>query len=106
MRPTSVTLSATGTSAWIPVDYRQAPFNIGVQIDVTGTITGWTVEVTMDDVFDPTVTPVAVLAPTSTGLEAGNTDEIGLLTIPCRAVRLNATITSGSVKMTLIQGTR
>ena len=104
MRPTSVTLSATGTSAWIPVDYRQAPFNIGVQIDVTGTITGWTVEVTMDDVFDPTVTPVAVLAPAP--LEAGTVDEIGGITIPCRAVRLNATITSGSVKMTLIQGTR
>ena len=102
MRPKSYTLTATGTTAWIPVNYRQDDFNIGIQIDVTGTITGWLVEVTMDDVFNPAVTPVAVAAPAP--LEAGTTDEIGAITVPCRAIRLNATITSGSVKMTVVQG--
>jgi hypothetical protein len=102
MRPKSKTLTATGSTAWIPVNYRQEDFNIGIQIDVTGTITSWAVEVTMDDVFDSTVTPVAVAAPSP--LDTGTTDEIGALTVPCRAIRLTATITSGSVKMTVVQG--
>ena len=105
MRPTSVTVSATGTSAWIPVDYRQAPFNLGIAVDVSaGATLTWVVEVTMDDVFDAAVTPVAITAPSP--LEAGNADEIGAITIPCRAVRLNATITGGTATMTVIQGNR
>lgn len=105
MRPTSVTVSSTGVSNWIPVDYAQAPFNLGIQLDVSaGATLTWVVEATMDNVFDATVTPTAVAAPAP--LETGTGDEIGNLTIPCRAVRLNATVTSGSVTMTVVQGRR
>jgi hypothetical protein len=105
MRPTSVTVSATGTSAWIPVDYRQAPFNLGIAVDVSaGASLTWVVEMTLDDVFDSSVTPTAIAAPSP--LEAGNADEVGAITIPCRAVRLNSTVTGGSATMTVIQGVR
>ena len=103
MRPTKVTVSSTGTSAWIPVDRAQANFNLGIMVDVSaGATLSWIVEITLDDVQDPTVTPTAVTAPAP--LEAGTGDEVGNITIPCTAVRLNATVTSGSATMTVVQG--
>lgn len=105
MRPTSVTVSATGNSAWIPVDYRQAPFNLGIGVDVSaGASLTWVVQMTMDDVFDSSVTPTAIAA--LSPLETGTGDEIGSITVPCRAVRLNATVAGGSATMTVIQGVR
>lgn len=103
MRPTSVTVSATGSSAWIPVDYTQNNFNLGVQVVVSGGATlTWSVQLTMDDVFDPDVTPTATAAPAP--LETGSGTEIGSVTVPCRAIRLNATVTSGTATMTIVQG--
>lgn len=105
MRPTSVTVSATGNSAWIPVDYRQAPFNLGIMVDVSaGASLTWVVQMTMDDIFDSSITPTAVAAPSP--LETGTGDEVGNITVPCRAIRLNATVTGGSATMTVIQGVR
>lgn len=106
MRPTSVTVSATGASAWIPLDYRQAPFNVGIQIDVSaGASLTWVVETTMDNIFDSSITPLA-LTDLSGALSTGTTDESGGITTPCRAVRLNCTVTGGSATMTVIQGNR
>ena len=103
MRPTSVTNTATGVSAWIPVDYTQANFNLGITVDVSaGATLTWVVEVTSDDIYDSSVTPTAFTAPAP--LDTGTTDEVGNITIPIRAVRLNTTITSGTAKMTIVQG--
>ena len=103
MRPTNVTVSATGSSAWIPVNYAQENFNLGITVDVSaGASLSWVVQLTSDDIFDSTVTPTAYTAPS--GLDAGTGDEIGNITIPCRAVRLNCTISSGTAKMTVVQG--
>lgn len=103
MRPTSVTVSATGTSAWIPVDYTQANFNVGITVDVSaGASLTWVVEVTSDDIFNSAVTPTGFVAPAP--LDTGTGDEIGNITIPVRAVRLNCTVTSGTATMTIVQG--
>ena len=103
MRPTSVTVSATGSSAWIPVDHTQRNFNVGIQVDVSaGATLTWVVQMTSDDIFDSSVTPTAFTAPSP--LDTGTGDEVGNITIPCRAIRLNATVTSGSATMTLVQG--
>lgn len=105
MRPTSVTVSATGTSAWIPVDYKQTPFNLGIAVKVSGGASlSWVVDMTLDDIFDSSVTPTAIPAPAP--LETGISNEVGNITIPCRAVRLNCTITSGTATLTVIQGVR
>lgn len=105
MRPTSITVTtsaATGQSAWIPVDYTQTPFNLGIMVDVTAGTPSWVVQMTMDDPFDSTITPTAVAAPSP--LEAGTTDEVGNITIPCRAVRLYHASSTGTSVMTVIQG--
>lgn len=105
MRPKKVTVTTAadvGQSAWIPVNYRQADFNLGIKCDVTAGTPSWVVQVTMDDIFDPSVTPVAVAAPSP--LEAGTTDEVGNITIPCRAVRLYHASSTGTTVMTIIQG--
>ena len=105
MRPTSITVSATGNSNWIPVDYTQTDFNLGIQVTVSsGASLIWVVQLTSDDVFDPDVTPTAITAPDP--LNTGTGNEIGSITTPVRAVRLNVTVTSGTVTMTVIQGTR
>jgi len=103
MRPTSVTVSATGSSAWIPVDHTQNGFLLGLQVIVSGGASlTWVVQVTSDDIFDSTVTPTAITAPAP--MDTGTTSEVGSLAIPVRAVRLNATVTSGTATLTVIQG--
>lgn len=102
MRPTSVTVSSATSSAWIPVDYTQNNFNVGIFISMTGTAT-WSVQVTSDNIFDPTVTPVAIAA--LSPLDTNTTNEIGSITTPVRAIRLNVSAwTSGDVVMTVVQG--
>ncbi len=101
MRPTSVTVTNAASSAWIPVNYRQNNFNVGIQVDVTSGTPTWAVQVTSDNVFDSTVTPIAITA--AAPLDTGTTDEYGNITVPVRAVRLTQTGTGVSV-MTVIQG--
>ena len=102
MRPTSVTVSSATSSAWIPVDYTQANFTLGLQVVQTGTAT-WSVQCTSDNIFDSTVTPAAIAAPSP--MDTGTTNEIGNLTVPVSAVRLNVSSwTSGDVTLTVVQG--
>lgn len=103
MRPTSVTVGSATTSAWIPVDYRQENFGIGIGCVISGgsTLT-YKVQHTFDDIFDPSVTPTAFDHSTITG-KTTNSD--GNYAFPVRAVRLNVTAyTNGDVTMTLLQG--
>ncbi len=104
MRPKRVVQTGTGTTAWIPMDFKQAPFSVSVGcVIVSGTAT-YTVEHTFDDVYDPTVTPVAF---SNAGITAQTTNKDGNYDKPVRAIRLNVTAgTSPVVAMTLIQGVR
>lgn len=104
MRPKSITLTATGTSNWIPMDFRQAPFNVGIGVKINSGTATYTVEHTFDDVYDSAVTPVAF---SNSGITAQTTNKDGNYAFPVRAVRLNVTAgTSPNVTMTLIQGVR
>lgn len=99
MRPTSVTVSSLAASAPIPVDWRAGSFNLGLFVDVTGTNTS-SVEYTLDDIFNPAVTPVWLAHATLTGLIA---DAAGVLTTPVQAVRLNVTAyTNGSARLQVV----
>jgi len=102
MRPQVIKKSLTGTSAWIPVDYKQNPLNIGLAVVVNGTIT-YDVEHTFDDVFDSTVTPVAFKHAT---LTSQTTNKDGNYAFPIRAVRLNNTAGTGDTTLTILQGLR
>jgi hypothetical protein len=100
MRPTSLLTTGVATSAWIPVDYRQNPFNIGLAVVVGGTIT-YTVEHTFDDPF--TGTPVAF--PHSV-LAAQTASKDGNYAFPVRAIRVNNTAGTGTTTITILQGQR
>lgn len=103
MRPTSITVSSVANSAAIPVDYRQNAFGIGLALVVTGTGT-YKVQFTLDNVFDPTVTPTWQDHPTLTGISATTS---GNFAFPIRACRLVGTAyTSGSGVLTVIQGSK
>lgn len=104
MRPKKVTVSSVATSPWLPVDYKQSPMNVGVGcVLVSGTAT-YSVEYTLDDVFDPAVTPVAFALST---IAAATSSANSVINTPIRAVRLNVTAgASPVVALTVIQGQR
>lgn len=104
MRPVIKTISATGYTDWIPVDHSLSAFNVGIQvIPSSGASVVWSVQTTSDNPFT-TLIPKAVAAedPLRTGIGYAQ----GNIETPCRAVRLAATVTSGSIDFTVIQGRR
>lgn len=95
------TVSSQTTSPWIPLDDNQAAFSATVAVAVSGTLT-YTVEFTLDNVQDPTVTPVAF----PIGLVGETVSNSTYLRSPVKAVRLNVTaFTSGSATIGVRQGT-
>ena len=58
MRPQVITVTGVATSAWIPLDYKQSPFNVGMGIVVNGSVT-YDIEHTFDDIFAQGTTPTA-----------------------------------------------
>lgn len=104
MRPITKTISVTGYTDWIPVDYTQSAFNVGIQVmPSVGASVIWSVQITSDDPYT-TLIPRAV--PASEPLKTGADYAIGNISTPCRAVRLAATIASGTIDFTIIQGRR
>jgi hypothetical protein len=102
MRPQTVTVSSQAASAWIPLDYKQTPFNATVAVVVSGTLT-YSVEYTVDNVLAGT-SPTAFNAEDTT-LVGAAASQAGAITSPVMAVRLNVTAyTSGSATMTILQG--
>jgi len=104
MRPRTFTKTGTGTTAWIPLDHRQDPFNVGLGcVILSGTAT-YNVEHTFDDIQNPAVTPTAFV---NSGINAMTTNKDGNYAFPVRAIRLNVTAgTSPVVAMTVLQGVR
>lgn len=96
------TLSQTGTgsTSWYPVNYNQSNFKIGLGVVVSGTVT-YTIQHTFDDVYDPSVTPVAFDHDTLATLSA-NAD--GNYAYPIRAIRVTVSAGTGTAALTIIQG--
>lgn len=99
MRPQSVTVSSVAASAWIPMDYKSDPFNVGFGVVVSGTLT-YTVEHTFDNVL---AGATATAFPNAT-VVAQTTSKDGNYVVPVMAIRLNVTaFTSGSATLTILQ---
>ena len=102
MRPQSVTVSSQAASAWIPLDYKQAPFNATVAVVVSGTLT-YSVEYTVDNVLAGE--SATAFAAEDASLVGATANQAGSILAPVTAVRLNVTAyTSGSATMTILQG--
>ena len=101
--PIVVTMSAAGSSRWVPVDYKQTPFNIGMGVKLSaGANLTYTVEHTFDDIQDSTVTPVAF---SNDGLESLSANDDGNYAFPVKAIRLTLDAhTSGDATLLIVQG--
>jgi len=100
MRRVVITSAGVGNSVPVPMDHRAQFFNVGIQVVVSATAT-YNVQFTLDDVYNTAITPTWFNVPAPfTGATA---NQIGNLTIPCAAIRLNTTANTGNVTMTLIQ---
>jgi hypothetical protein len=97
MKPQTVTVSSATTSAWIPVDHRKNPFNIGFGVVVSG---GGVLTYKVQYSFDEDGT-TAFDHDDVTGETAS---QVGNFAFPVRLVRLNVTaFTSGTATLTMIQ---
>ncbi len=102
MRPKTITLTSTGSTDWIPVDYTMSTFNVGIQVmPSNGADVIWSVQTTLDD---PYTSLIPRATPAQDNLRTGTAYDVGNITQPCRAVRLTATIASGTIEFTVVQG--
>lgn len=104
MRPSQTTTSGVSISAIVPVDIYCPSSDKGVFVVVTGTVT-YTVQITADDVFDPSITPIwfNVDATANANLIAATTSQQGTIDTPCRAIRVNQTAGAGSTRAVIVQ---
>lgn len=100
MRPTSVTQTNSGSTAWIPVDWRSNPFNLSFACVVDSGSPTYKVEHTFDNVMDPAVTPTAF---THEFITASTASDDGNYAFPIRGMRLTISSGTGVVTMTVLQ---
>ena len=105
MRQATVTQVGAGVSAVIPLDYLQVPFNVGVDVDVTGTV-NYTIQVTFDDVFASGFDPATAVwySIDIAAMVAATADQMGRTETPCRGMRINQASGSGSTRLRVTQG--
>jgi hypothetical protein len=105
MRPISVIVSSQTSSAPIPLDHYQGPFNVGIGVTLSaGASLTYTVEHTFDDVFSPTFDASTATWFANSSLSAKTTSLDGNYAFPVMAIRLRVTTyTSGTATMTVIQ---
>ncbi len=100
MRPIRVVQSSVGASQAIVLDVNGRP-EVSLQADVTGVAT-YSIQQTLDNVFDPTITPIWLDHPDS-NLVGQTVDRQGNYAYIPFAVRVNLTAGAGSVALTVIQ---
>lgn len=106
MRPVTVeTEDASGgvkASRPIPVNWRKAPFQLGLQVTTDGTV-DYDVQYTLDDIraegWDPAT---ANWLPCSQSLDGATSDASETFDIPCTALRLVQNDGSGSVLLRIV----
>lgn len=106
MRRVVEVVTGVANSAPVPMDHRAQFFNVGVEVIVSATAT-YNVQYTLDDIYGTGTinwTSVTTTIPTSgTVLTGASTNQVANITIPCSAIRLNVTASTGTVTMTLLQ---
>lgn len=104
MRPVTLTQTEAGSTAVCPMDLYQAPFAVGLNVRVTGTV-NYTVEHTFDDVFAAGFDPdTANWMPHST-LAAETASADSNYAFPVRGIRLTVNSGDGTAVLTIVQAT-
>lgn len=102
MRPVRVSVTGVGSSAVVPPDYMLNPFNIGVEVMVTGTVT-YTVQHTFDDVFAANFNPATATWLSHTTLVNQTTTQASNYAFAVTGIRVTVTAGTGTAEMTLVQ---
>ena len=103
MREVTQTLTATGVTNPVPMNQYTSPFNVGLGVIVSGTVS-YTVQHTFDDPFAANFDPATATWFNHTDLTSQATSQDGNYAFPVSAIRLNATITGvGSATIKLMQ---
>ena len=87
MKPNRITYTTTGAKDWVPVDRNKAPFALSVYTE-NGAATS--LEFTVDDLQDASITPVAAGTLTN-----------GAFTIPCTGIRV--TVATAPLTLKILQ---
>lgn len=105
MRPATLTLTATGSTSPLPLDWRaQGSFKVGFGgvVTTTGAIV-WKVQRTFDNILDSssgyTATNAAWFDDATVSAATGNV--YGAITEPCVAVRITSTAFTGGADKSL-----
>ena len=105
MRPIRVSVGSQTTSAPIPMDTYQNPFNVGVSVNLSaGASLTYTVQHTFDDINAPGFSAATATWFPHATLAAKTASSDGNYAYPVTAIRLNVTaFTSGTATMNVIQ---
>jgi len=99
MRPQVVTQTGVGSTAWLPVNAKQSPFNMGF-----GCVTNGTVTYTIQHTFDNVLAGASATAFDNLLVSSMTTNQDGNYAFPIAAIRVNVTAGAGSVTLTALQG--
>ena len=102
MQYKDITKAGTGRSAICVVDDFQTPFNVGVAVSISATAT-FTVEYSLDDPNAAGYSPATANWYVAPGFTSGSAAIAGAITIPCRAVCVNVSASTGSVTAKIVQ---
>lgn len=100
MRAVRLSVVGVNNSPPVPLDLYQKPFNVSMAVEVTGDVT-YSVQWTVDDIWNPAVVPVWFAA--ATNLTGATDNQAGSLESPVTAVRLSVTAGTGSAAFTVLQ---
>jgi hypothetical protein len=102
MRPVTYSITGVGNSAVYPADHYVSPFNIALNVVVTGTIT-YTVQYTFDDVFASNFTAASANWTNHPSLTAQTATKDSNIAYPVRGIRLTTSAGTGTAALTIIQ---
>ena len=102
MQYKDITKTGTGRSTICVVDDFQTPFNVGIAVTISATAT-FTVEYSLDDPNAEGYSAASATWFVAPGFTSGSAAVAGALTIPCRAISLNVSASTGSVTAKIVQ---
>ena len=102
MQYKDLTKTGTGRSTICVVDDFQTPFNIGIAVSLSSTAT-FTIEYSLDDPNADGYSAAAASWYVAPGFTSGSAAIAGALTIPCRAISINASANAGPVTAKIVQ---
>lgn len=109
MKRIITTTTGASVGPWIPLNYDNAQVGISLQCVVTGSAT-YTIEHTLDNMYPQDANGILNQTVTATAFPHGVANLVGATSnqegnyvLPVAATRINQTVGTGSVTMTIIQ---